>query len=160
MAETATALIARYTEVRQRLRNVPPPPPDRQVGRVVPIRPQSHRPDYVLRQPPLPMIIEPPMSPRERDWIVLRKRPGAVVFKNWRKIIREVCAKHAVSMNDVLSDYRAVHVVAARFECYWRLRTELKMSFPTIGKAMGGRDHSSVVHGVRKYEARMEAVGQ
>ena len=42
----------------------------------------------------------------------------------------------------------------ARQEAWWRLRNELRMSFPAIGK-LHGFDRSTVIHGVRQHAQRI-----
>jgi len=74
------------------------------------------------------------------------------VNKNWREIVREVCEVHRISKNDMLSKRRSKHIVKAKHEAFYRLRQETTLSLPTIGRLMGGYDHSSVLYGCRKHE--------
>lgn len=74
----------------------------------------------------------------------------------WRRIILEVAIKHNVMPAEMLSAQRAYNLVAARHEVMYRLKTETTMSLPAIGKKLG-KDHTTVLHGVRKHKARMEA---
>lgn len=69
-----------------------------------------------------------------------------------RAIIRDVCLKHNVSVNDVMSPRRGKAIVLARKEACWRLRHETTWSLPRIGEFMGGKDHTTVLHAVRSYE--------
>lgn len=64
------------------------------------------------------------------------------------KIVQEICHKHGVTVNDVLSRRRDKKTLAARFECYKALRG-MGLSFPKIGKIMN-RDHSTVCHFFRE----------
>jgi chromosomal replication initiator protein len=41
----------------------------------------------------------------------------------------------------------------------WLLKSMTSLSLPQIGRALGGRDHTTVMHGVRKHESRMLAAG-
>jgi chromosomal replication initiation ATPase DnaA len=34
----------------------------------------------------------------------------------------------------------------------WRARLELGMSYKLIGRVLGGRDHTTIMYGVRRYE--------
>lgn len=45
-------------------------------------------------------------------------------------------------------------IVQARMACIIALRDEHKMSFPDIGRYLGGRDHSSIMHLYRKGKER------
>ena len=83
-------------------------------------------------------------SAPERDILVIK--PAR------HRIIREVCDKHGLDVEHVLSDRRTRPLVEARIECYCRLYVECpEMSLPAIGRAMGGRDHTTVLHSIRKY---------
>jgi len=72
-----------------------------------------------------------------------------------REIIKQVAGKHRVTVNDILSERRARNVVAARHEAMWRCKMETTNSLPHIGRVFGGRDHSTVIHAVKKHEQRM-----
>jgi chromosomal replication initiator protein len=45
-------------------------------------------------------------------------------------------------------------VVWARFEIMWRARHELNAPYALIGQVLGGRDHSTIMHGIERYENR------
>lgn len=92
--------------------------------------------------------------------------PSAVIYMagvrppdsmpRWKVIAMEVAAKHRVRFSDMLSVRRTRAAVAARQEAFWRCREETSMSLPAIGRMFGGRDHTTVMHGIRKYEMRRE----
>ena len=75
------------------------------------------------------------------------------------KIAREVAYKYAVTVNDIRSERRAPYLVAARHEVFWRCKTETENSYPAIGKFFR-RDHTTVIAGVRKHEARLAGEGK
>lgn len=65
-------------------------------------------------------------------------------------IIRIVAAKHGVSVTDIKSQTRTLHIVEARHEAMalvYQLRPDL--SLPAIGRVFG-RDHTTVLHAARK----------
>ena len=68
-----------------------------------------------------------------------------------RQIVREVAIKHAVSVADLCSARRVLRLVTARHEACYRLRHETQQSLSQIGSALGGRDHTTVLHGVIKH---------
>lgn len=74
-----------------------------------------------------------------------------------REIIEETAAKHGVSIVDIKSRRRARHLVLARHEAMWRARHETPHSYPLIGRWMGGRDHTTVIHGVNKHQSRIDS---
>lgn len=77
--------------------------------------------------------------------------------KTARGIARQVAAKHKIGVNEILSGRRSRYIVIARQETYWRCRNETTLSLPQIGRFLGGKDHTSVLHGIRQYEKRLKA---
>lgn len=117
-----------------------------ETNRKVIVKPQP-KPHDVIHVMPEPEPVEPPTPP-----------PSLMPVSHWRVIVRDVCEKHGVILADLLSIRRNKAVVAARHEAMYRMRHETTLSYPQIGKRMGGRDHSTVVYGVWKHEQRLEAM--
>ena len=69
-----------------------------------------------------------------------------------KPIIEATAAKHSITVEQLLGPRRQQTYVAARRECAERLRNELEMSYPKIGKVMN-RDHTSILHLLKKVEA-------
>lgn len=69
-------------------------------------------------------------------------------------IIRETAAKHNISTEYLIGHTRKRGVAWARFEIMWRARNEVGASYELIGAVLGGRNHSTVMHGVARYENR------
>lgn len=78
----------------------------------------------------------------------------------WKVIVKEVCEQHGVTFSQVIGRQRSRPLVAARFEAYFRLSEETGFSLPQIGKLMGGKDHTSVLHGIRMHKQRCVDVTQ
>ena len=75
------------------------------------------------------------------------------------RILMEVAAKHEIKLIDLKSHSCRRKISAARWECMYRLRTELNLSLSSIGKFMN-KDHTSVLYGIRKYEkTHLQEVG-
>lgn len=74
-------------------------------------------------------------------------------FPAWKRIALEVCAKHEIKLSEMKSPQRNMSLVLARHEAFYRCKTETEMSLPQIGRRFG-RDHTTVLHGVRKHAAR------
>lgn len=75
--------------------------------------------------------------------------------KTLAEIVREVCAKHGVAVEDVVSRRRCGRPVwFARHEAYWRARTETNSSYPEIARAFGKHHHTTIMFGVAAYEER------
>lgn len=76
--------------------------------------------------------------------------------RRWRDILNEVAEKHGLQVSAIKSHTRQKSLIAARFEAYYRIRKETNLSLPEIGMRMGGFDHASVLHGIRKHEERLK----
>jgi chromosomal replication initiation ATPase DnaA len=68
-------------------------------------------------------------------------------------VIDRVCAHYDVVRNDVIGNSLSRNrALDARKMCYFMLRKHTSLSFPEIGRVMGGRDHSTVQYGVRSVQ--------
>jgi hypothetical protein len=106
-------------------------------------------PEAIRRKVRVPKIIRARQN-EDRDLLPL---PDA---EKWKSILAEVCEKHGIDWLDLASDRRSTPIVRARHEAMYRMRHETTMSLPAIGRKMGGRDHTTVLHGVRKHAERLE----
>ena len=70
------------------------------------------------------------------------------------QIILEIASKHNVSTEYLIGHTRRAGVAWARFEIMWRARHEVGASYALIGQVLGGRDHTTIMHGIRRYEER------
>ena len=70
------------------------------------------------------------------------------------RVLRDICERHDVSLASLQSKQRHKHIIPARFEACYRLRNEAGLSWSRIGKILGGRDHSTVIHGARMHALR------
>lgn len=71
------------------------------------------------------------------------------------EIIHEVALAHGLTIDQIKSPRRTGPLVSARMEAYYKIATErADISFPEIGRRLGGRDHTTVLHGVRVYAER------
>jgi hypothetical protein len=80
------------------------------------------------------------------------KQRRATVYSG-KQILEQTAAKYGMTVEDLKSAKRTRAYCQPRFEFYWRARRETSLSLPQIGRLAGGRDHTTVLHGVRKYEA-------
>lgn len=77
-----------------------------------------------------------------------------------RAIELKACRVFNVTLDELHSDRRNRHVVFARqFVMYWAAR-RTTLSLPQIGRLMGGRDHTTVLHGARTYPQKRERMGR
>lgn len=71
-------------------------------------------------------------------------------------ILRAVAIRHGVTIAELRSGSRSKWICAARFEAYWLLH-QAGRSTPDIGRALGGRDHSTVIYGLGRFKAKLAA---
>ena len=132
-------------------------------------------------QPRPVAIVQPPVEDHFaatdqmiRDWLFVSSDPTSeedIIF--WRKaypyirgcscpdkprrIIAEILLKHRAFWRDMTAGRRDRDTVLCRHEICYRLRQETDYSMPRIGRLLGGRDHTTVIHGCRQHKIRMEA---
>lgn len=72
------------------------------------------------------------------------------------KILREVAKEFDVPVNDLRGKSQARHISGPRQIAYLRLRDETNLSYPVIGRVMGDRDHTTVMHGIKAVTKRLQ----
>ena len=71
-----------------------------------------------------------------------------------RDIVRAVAAFHGISTQELLSRSRLRRAVTPRQIAHFLAKTLMRKSLPQIGRLIGGRDHTTVLHSIRKIDAR------
>ncbi len=82
----------------------------------------------------------PPIPPRDADPF---------------KVLRVVAHAYGITVDDLTGRDRHKNTAEGRLVAYWLLRTRTQLSFPEIGRVLG-KDHTSVISGVRKCVTRRE----
>ena len=78
----------------------------------------------------------------------------------YREIERRACRVFKVSVSEIRSNRRSRPIVFARqFVMYWAVRLT-RLSLPQIGRLMGGRDHTTCLHGKREYPKKRAQMGR
>jgi len=90
------------------------------------------------------------MAEREVRDLVRPMEPKRVKIED---IQRVVARQYNVSRSDLLSSRRTANVVRPRQVAMYLAKTLTPRSLPEIGRRFGGRDHTTVLHAVRKIEA-------
>jgi chromosomal replication initiator protein len=70
-------------------------------------------------------------------------------------VIREVHKYFKIPIEDLLGKKRTKELVMPRQVTMYLLRHECALSYPEIGRKMGGKDHSTIMHGCEKIEANI-----
>jgi hypothetical protein len=143
-ATTTATIIARYKLARKRLTAFPPEPRPAQP------RPAQPKGRVIYNAPCGPKFISP-QAEREKQG----DAPPTVTFP-LRAIVLAVAAATGVSANDITSVRRQSATVKARNVYYYAARKLTNKSFPEIGRYCGGKDHSTVMHGISRVEQFME----
>lgn len=68
-------------------------------------------------------------------------------------IIREIHKYFQIPIEDILGKKRTKEIVTPRQVTMYLLRHEANLSYPEIGRVMGGKDHSTIMHGCSKVES-------
>lgn len=98
-----------------------------------------------------PVIALPPVDPDPT--------PPDAIHVPWTgrvdmKRITEVVADHfGITRRDIYSRRRTAKIVLPRQIAMYLAKTVTLKSLPEIGRQLGGRDHTTVLHAVRKVEA-------
>jgi len=66
--------------------------------------------------------------------------------------IKSVCGFYGVKSAQLKGERRDARLVRARHVCMFVLKKQGGLTFTEIGNLLGGRDHTTVIHGVRKIE--------
>jgi chromosomal replication initiator protein len=89
------------------------------------------------------------MAEREMRDLIRPQEPKRVKIED---IQRVVARQYNVSRADLLSSRRTANVVRPRQVAMYLAKTLTLRSLPEIGRRFGGRDHTTVLHAVRKIE--------
>ena len=67
-------------------------------------------------------------------------------------IIANVARHSGISEKNIKGPYRGQMSARARFAVFYLARMRTLKSLPDIGRIVGGRDHTTVIHGLRRAE--------
>lgn len=163
-----------HTEHKARMRRLWDTPPRRVIVPTPPPQPVS-----VTVAPPVavaePIVVPPIPTPEESRAARLRRLEGElrdlalrvraelkecdepagakIIEPPIRLIIRTVAAYYNISMTDFLSPRRTANIAHPRQIAMYVTKEMTRHGFPTIGRHFGGRDHTTILHAVRKVEA-------
>lgn len=81
--------------------------------------------------------------------------PSVPRRKTGREIIAEVAERHKLTPADLRGPCRRRAISWPRQEAMWELQQRTRLSTPQIGDLLGGRDHTTVLHGLKRHKERM-----
>lgn len=71
------------------------------------------------------------------------------------KVLQEVAKKYSVEITDLKGKCRSKDIVVPRQVAMFIMRELTDYSLPAIGKSIGGKDHTTVMHSCKKIEEKM-----
>jgi chromosomal replication initiator protein len=69
---------------------------------------------------------------------------------NPKIVLQKTADYFEISYNDIVGTKRSREIVVPRQIAMFIMREELSLSFPRIAKSLGGKDHTTIMHGVSK----------
>ena len=97
-------------------------------------------------------LVHDQISDEEFDNILNYLDDRSVTSLSVEQIIDAVCEHFGLTPEDILSAGRRHELVFARQVAMYLCRRHLGLSFPELGRAFGGRDHSTALYSCRKIE--------
>jgi chromosomal replication initiator protein len=116
-----------YKDIRKRLRDTPPKPVE-----------------------PEPIMAEPVVDQCATCGSIMVDDGAAVTIS---RIISAVCSHYNVLRMDLIGSRRNLKVARPRQVAMYLARELTALSYGQIGLRLGGRDHTTLIHGVKKVEA-------
>lgn len=104
-------------------------------------------------RPPSPKQARPRRTPRRPSRRVLPKGFSVKAFE----VVSKVAAFYGVTVDEMIGPSRKKAIAEIRQEAYHALYETGRYSLPTIGGYFGGRDHTTIMHGIRSHKARLAA---
>lgn len=124
---------AHYREVKKRLAELKP-----KTAQIIPI-------NVVPLEAPVPVVVVP-THPPEKPYLVKREIPML------QDIFEEVRLFYGIDKIEFLSKRRTGNIARARQIAVYLCREMTLKSYPEIGRQLGGRDHTTALHGARKIQ--------
>ena len=130
--KTAAEVFANYKAVRARVKQWRPPVKKIEIKAA---EPEAVKIEIVRPAPVEELTIEEPNIP-----------PQPTVHD----IIKTVCQRYGVTRMDFLSHRRTASIVRPRQVGYYLAKNLTLLSLPAIGRLFNGRDHTTILSGIRK----------
>lgn len=151
--ETAEQLYAHYQTVAHRIGS------RRYVYPVVPVATGFARavtpfePAQLVWEAPVPVVDTVRLTPEEY-WAKIEAEGLPRSRKAALRMIEAIAWKHKLPVDDIYGPSRRLPIMAARQEAYWWLYRKFEFSAPQTSQMIGNRDHTCVLQGVPRHEAR------
>lgn len=99
-------------------------------------------------------------------WVGRRKPfipPAPVLPENFRgpdrfrHAVRFICDMYEVTPDELLGRSRSARVAWPRHHLAWICIKRFGYTYPFTAKLIGGRDHTTIINSVRRYQSRIDA---
>lgn len=131
--------IAHYKAVRQRIHQAAYKKP---VLAIVPAVKSSHQ--WTRR----------PMWRREDihfdDHVIRWKIRQIYTPTDW---LRDKCREYGVSVHHIIGPQRRRAIAKIRFQLIWEMNEAFQLTLPQLGRIFGGRDHTTMINSLKRWEA-------
>lgn len=159
VAVTPPDLLKHYAEVRARLESAASSRPQKAAEEVQEIVSEQPAVVHCKEQNTTPEFWYASDEPIQvycaaianRDWVIIDRRITC------DRILSVATQHFGMSRTDLRSQRRTADVVLARQIIMYLMKSITLRSLPDIGRRMGGRDHTTVLHAVRKITGMIEA---
>lgn len=67
-----------------------------------------------------------------------------------KKVLEVTCTQYGINYSEIIGNKRDREIVLPRQVAMYIMREDMKLSFPKIALSLNGRDHTTIMHGVKK----------
>lgn len=146
---TRAMLSEHYKAIRQRLGD---PRTRRPIIPLDRIRPTGSDQPIGSDQPDQPIGSDQSDQPTVSDQPI--PKPPKATARLSTRILYEVATRHNMTVDEMIGRDRRPRYIRARQEAMYLLR-QAGYSYPQVGRFVGGRDHTTALHGERQHAARI-----
>lgn len=79
---------------------------------------------------------------------------------NVNQVLKAVCTYYSVKLNDLKGESRVKEFVIPRQVAMYLIKDITDTPYMTIGQFLGGRDHTTIMHGIEKIKGELQALGK
>lgn len=118
-------------------------------------RRRLYQPAPKAKPVPKPVVIAPKPAPAPDPLAQYRLAYDSAMDPKWgvqvaKRILKETAAEHGFTVAEIQGEARRAPLARARQLTMWRIAKMTQLSMPHIGIIMGGKDHTTVLHSIRR----------
>lgn len=106
-----------------------------------------------LKPPTIPQP-EPQSQPQTIE--AMTEALLALRVRTFKDFLKAAAKIFDVPVTEILGPGRTAEIVRARHAAAYVARTVIKKSFPSIGRALGGRDHTTILHAFKSVQKKID----